>query len=394
MNPASLVGWIESRDLPATALTVAAAVLIADLAWAYLDRAKPDADNEDAVKVHAQHRRARFVVGGTAGSIAFTVLLIWGPWWIEGHHLRDKNHELVSSAGIIITGFRTMLIALAAGGFTAAGLYYTREKHRLERDQFKHTQEQFTENQKQFETILRETQQRDQEQVELAREGQVTGRYVEAIKLMASKELAERLGGIYALERIMKDSEKDHEAIVEVLAAFIRLMPKEDRTGQPEARIRDDAQAALSVLGRRPERPERIRIDLSGANLKHANLERACLSRADFSNADLSNARADGANFDKAYCVKANLTHILLRDASVQEVNFLGSNLTQAKLSRTDLRKSGFITAKLQSTNLEGSNLIGAVYLTVDMLLDCNITERTQLPDRLASDPEIQHRQS
>src|SRR5690349_1786140 len=98
---------------------------------------------------------------------------------------------------------------------------------------------------------------------------------------MAAKELHARLGSIYALERIMKDSEKDHEAIVEVLAAFIRLMPKEDRTGKPDDRIRDDAQAALSVLGRRPERPEHIRIDLSGANLKRANLERARLSKAD-----------------------------------------------------------------------------------------------------------------
>ncbi|WP_326762549.1 hypothetical protein OHB35_51395 [Streptomyces phaeochromogenes] len=56
------------------------------------------------------------------GTTAFIVLLIWGPWWIEGHHLRDDKGNLVSSAGIIGTGFRTMLIAIAAGGFTAAGL--------------------------------------------------------------------------------------------------------------------------------------------------------------------------------------------------------------------------------------------------------------------------------
>ncbi|MER5945553.1 hypothetical protein ABT127_05785 [Streptomyces sp. NPDC001904] len=100
------------------------------------------------------------------GTAAFIVLLVWGPWWIEGRHLREHG-ELVSSAGAIVTGFRTMLVAVAVGGFTAAGLYYTRKKHLLERQQFEHAQQQVAENQKQFETTLRETQKRDEQQAEL-----------------------------------------------------------------------------------------------------------------------------------------------------------------------------------------------------------------------------------
>ncbi|MFC9645621.1 hypothetical protein ACFTZF_45200 [Streptomyces mirabilis] len=164
-------------------------------------------DSDDKTKVPI-----KVWVGGTLGAALFITALIWGPWWIEGHRLKDNKGELVSSAGIIVTGFRTMIVAIVAGIFTALGLWYTRKKHELDQRQFEHAQQQFA-------TTLRETQQRDEQQAELTREGQVTGRYVEAIKLLASEKLYERLGGIYSLERIMKDSEKDHETVVEVLAA-------------------------------------------------------------------------------------------------------------------------------------------------------------------------------
>ena len=57
----------------------------------------------------------------------------------------------------------------------------------------------------------------------LARQGQVTDRYTKAIEQLGSdKGLDVRIGGIYALERIARDSPRDHPTIMEVLAAFIR----------------------------------------------------------------------------------------------------------------------------------------------------------------------------
>ncbi|MGO4753345.1 pentapeptide repeat-containing protein, partial [Streptomyces sp. 2MCAF27] len=67
---------------------------------------------------------------------------------------------------------------------------------------------------------FRHTQEKDREQAELTREGQVTERYVSAIKLLASEKITERLGGIYALERIMHDSGKDQFSVTKVLASF------------------------------------------------------------------------------------------------------------------------------------------------------------------------------
>ncbi|MFF5307656.1 hypothetical protein ACFY5F_50800 [Streptomyces sp. NPDC013161] len=56
-----------------------------------------------------------------------------------------------------------------------------------------------------------------------------------------------RLAGVYALERIMRDSEKDHATIVQLLAAFIRRgspMPKRvEEKSDPV--VPDDVKAAL-----------------------------------------------------------------------------------------------------------------------------------------------------
>ena len=51
----------------------------------------------------------------------------------------------------------------------------------------------------------------------LSREGQVTDRYTKAIEQLGSDKLDVRIGGIYALERIARDSAKDHPTVMEVL---------------------------------------------------------------------------------------------------------------------------------------------------------------------------------
>jgi hypothetical protein len=56
----------------------------------------------------------------------------------------------------------------------------------------------------------------------LTQQGQLTDRYTKAIEQLGSDKPDVRLGGIYALERIAKDSAYDRATIAEVLTAFIR----------------------------------------------------------------------------------------------------------------------------------------------------------------------------
>lgn len=50
----------------------------------------------------------------------------------------------------------------------------------------------------------------------------VTDRYTKSIEQLGSDKLDVRIGGVYALERIARDSSRDHPTVMEVLSAFIR----------------------------------------------------------------------------------------------------------------------------------------------------------------------------
>ena len=82
----------------------------------------------------------------------------------------------------------------------------------------------------------------------LSREGQVTDRYTKAIEQLGSDRLEVRIGGIYALERIARDSARDHPAVIEVLTAFITRALSASGAALPEGEIWPDIQAAATVV--------------------------------------------------------------------------------------------------------------------------------------------------
>src|SRR5579883_2404797 len=58
--------------------------------------------------------------------------------------------------------------------------------------------------------------------LKLAEAKQVTERFSKAVEMLSSGNIHTRLGGIYALERIAKDSDDDYWQVIEVLTAFVR----------------------------------------------------------------------------------------------------------------------------------------------------------------------------
>ncbi|MFE2297937.1 pentapeptide repeat-containing protein [Streptomyces sp. NPDC059445] len=264
---------------------------------------------------------ARMLFWGGLVTAALVAALIWAPWWIEGHHLRDKKGNLVSSAGLIITGFRTMLIAIVAGVFTAAGLWYTHRSHQ------------------QTEKMLRHTEEKDQQQANLIREGQVTDRYVEAIKLLSSDSDIQRLGGIYSLERIMRDSTKDRDTVISVLSAFVRQHAPRHPTRTSE-RPDEVVQAALTVLGRRPsdagrefldlQQTDLSQLSLTGGRYRGARFDQTDFTRANLASADFQSAVLHGSTFDGA-----DLTHAVLWGASLEGADFTNALAEDAIISVT-----------------------------------------------------------
>jgi hypothetical protein len=144
----------------------------------------------------------------------------------------------------------------------------------------------------------------------LSREGQVTDRFAKAIGQLASDRTDERIGGVFSLERVMADSRRDHYTVVEVLSAFVR-----EHAGTPADHVITngnapketpaDVQAALTVLGRRPLRPEHrpvnlIRTWLPRADLRDANFQGFVLCGANLQGADLIRTQLQGSHLDGA----------------------------------------------------------------------------------------------
>ena len=202
-------------------------------------------------------------------------------------------------------------------------------------------------------------------------EKQITERFSKAVELLGNANIHVRLGGIYALERISKDSERDYWQIIEILTAYVRentQVTKVEESEKDITPVSTDIQAVLTVLTRRSKaygHGEENPLDLSKsnlqkANLKGANLVGANLVEANLQRADLQEANLVEANLVEANLVGANLVEANLQRADLQEAKLVGANLQKAKLQEAKLQIAKLQGANLVEANLQGANLRGA----------------------------------
>jgi len=177
-----------------------------------------------------------------------------------------------------------------------------------------------------------------QDNVRVAQEGQVTERFTRANEQLGHEQMEIRLSGIYALERLAKDSEKYHGPVMEVLTAYVReKAPRQTKTQRtltekPPA----DIQAILTVIGRREttgNNRHNAPLNLSESELVGANLIGANLVEANLTNAHLVQARLWRADLNRAFPAAADLSGAFL--VSLDEAED-AKNLTvgQVKLAK------------------------------------------------------------
>jgi Pentapeptide repeats (8 copies) len=264
---------------------------------------------------------------------------------------------------------RGALLQGLGGAVLLLGAYFTWRQVQTSREQLKHDA-----------AATRDQLQAARDQLQLTHEGQITDRFTKAVDQLGSQHLDVRVGGIYALERIARDSPSDRATIEEVLTAFVRghapwpppltapaqpaltQQPTTDATPQPPStaspakaagRVAQpdqvaephgpaaDVQAVVTVLGRRLLPLEGPRpLDLTGVDLRGAWLGKADLQRARLTDANLQGARLEGAN---------------LRDAWLR-----GADLQGARLEGANLEGTWLPGANLRGTNLDDVSLGGA----------------------------------
>ena len=267
-------------------------------------------------------------------------------------------------------------------------------------------------------TVLvdRQTQATDK-QTEINRESHYTELFTKAVEqLGAVRErqgqepepaLEIRIGAIYALERLAKDSERDYGPIIETLAAYIREHcrdPKffddkeleharqewiklldthgddfiwaelneewrkwlEPLREKPPA-DRSDVAAALTVLSRREKNRNwksstsgnETQPDFTGANFQGATLGNT-IEGLIRDGTNLRLAHLEGADLSDADLLGADLWGADLSGADLSEAYLLGATLIRANLSNTTLIRANLLGTDLLEANLSNAELIGA----------------------------------
>jgi len=292
-------------------------------------------------------RGNRWVVVAIA-AIVLGLAIVWALFVPIADWL--AHHDVGSVKGLLhettVDNVRGRLLTLGAGLFAAAALVFTARNFTLSRRTF-----------------------------ELTEQGQVTDRYTKAIEQLGSEKPDVRIGGIYALERVARDSARDHPTVMEVLAAFIRKHSHEpsplpdsgDR--EQEGLAQPDVQAAMTVILRRDRGHDIRRINLVDANLTGvfhmgasdlalADLADALLVHADLTGTDLTNANLTNAWLGGAHLTDAHLSGADLTRADLTDANLIGAWLTGAHLVGADLTRADLTDAHLDGADFTRADLI------------------------------------
>jgi hypothetical protein len=248
-------------------------------------------------------------------------------------------------------------------------------------------------------------------QTEADRQRRITDSFTKAGEQLSSEKFEVRLGGIYSLARISRESVDDYWPAMETLAAFVRegsrrlegtldQRPFQERVaqrayclwlelGQPcgrdeeiweQAKNRElflrpstkDILAAAKVIAYRPakeimrEEENGWTLDLSGTILKWVDLKGANFARANFEQADLEGTKLDGAVLSRTRFFLAHLRKVSFRDADLRGANLSmtksqESDLTTADCADADFGWGDFSGAKFNRTVLRDSSLAWAI---------------------------------
>jgi uncharacterized protein YjbI with pentapeptide repeats len=219
----------------------------------------------------------------------------------------------------------------------------------------------------------------------------ITERFSKAVEQLASDKIEIRLGAIYSLERLAKDSPKDHCSIMQVLASFIKEnSPLEtvrkrgliqdilssssndlNNVDRPQ-KIRTDIQAALTVIGRRNDEYDALIDTKKGLHIlemSNTNLSQSTLIRLSFQCTWFSESSFEESEFANVDFVDANFAETNFKNSKFRRVNLRDANLRGANLERATFYGTNFKGAILQGANVRGAYFEKSKNLTVEQIL-------------------------
>jgi hypothetical protein len=306
-------------------------------------------------------RWTRIAVSFGALALAATIvaLLLWVPEWMVNQHVRGGPRIGALEYARVVDDYRRTLAQVLGGMVVIVGLWLTWRT------------------------------------VRTAEEGRTTDRFTKSIEQLGATgsdgepQLELRLGGIYGLEALARDSARYHCPVMEVLTAYVRHhsprgalrdgdTPHPDMQTSLVPKVRKDIQAILTVIGRRRAEHERGRGFL--LDLRLIDISTATVSDGNFDRSILVAARIECADFRRARLNDAKLFAAELRSISLKDATLRNSVLSEAHLEGADLSGADLTGASLDGAHLEGATLTGAV-VTQEQIQQAFGDEFTQLPN-------------
>ncbi|WP_231591034.1 pentapeptide repeat-containing protein [Saccharothrix sp. ST-888] len=283
---------------------------------------------------------------------ALVVLVVVLPGLVVDHDLAGARIEVSERLGAV-NSVRTTLLQAVGGAVVLFGAYATWRQLRV-----------------------------GQENLNATREGHITDRFGRAIDQLGSEKPDVRIGGLYALWRIADHSAHDREAVISIMAAFLRThLPWPPQGAEPpsvEVSINSvppletraaDAQVALTGLGvlcqgRRPDW-----LNVSYSDLRRADCDGLWLNNINFDGACLEAASIYQANLTRASLIAANMRYVELGTSILHRCRCIEADLRGARMVRADLRDADFSEADLREANLRKARAHGTRFTGADLRL-------------------------
>ncbi len=345
------------------------------------------------------------------------ISLIWLPYW----RVSQFGINNATENATLENQYRATIAQILGGVAIGISLYYAWRRIAIAEEDLKATQEN----------------------LKVAQEGQITERFTRAIDQLGNEKMEIRLGGIYALERISNESEKDYWPIMEILTAYIRknspyesksfkaedmenekksemnvqelvdyiLINIEDKGMNPQdfmgqmlkIKVQPDIEAITDIIKKRRyyssinsddcdlnshRNIELDRLDLYGTNLQIVDFSEAHLEEADFTGACLLLADFTNAHLKSAIFIGAVLKRTCFAGANLNRIDCEWADLNQADLAKANLsganlKKANLSGADLAKANFSGADFKGARNLTIDQLSKVKTLYNAKLDDVL-----------
>jgi uncharacterized protein YjbI with pentapeptide repeats len=207
------------------------------------------------------------------------------------------------------------------------------------------------------------------EQLELSRKGQVDERFKNAVEHLGSEKEPIILGGIVELHQIAKEDQTKYAAVVfNILTSYLRSVLKVD-VPRDENFSGTIPQTILDFLFRDEDR--KLYVGLK-ANLSHCNLKSLEINGANFQNGDFSfslmpmhifNVNFENGKFSRTEFVISRITNTSFRNADFHDNMFNMDEFKGVDFSGANLRTQLFLNAKFFDCNFNLANIYNCKFL-------------------------------